>query len=108
MTPQRELAQILLKARAASDLGVVANMSVARSHRLANTMPKIAGIKMKILKSNGESPGSRKGAVTVSTAPANSMMAMRAERAPQVFITFTNSIARGNEAAASMIVATGS
>jgi hypothetical protein len=36
-------------------------MSAAKSHKLANTSPKVAGIKMKTARSNVLSPGSKKG-----------------------------------------------
>src|SRR5215467_13290279 len=53
-------APILLKARAASFFSVFSKISEARSQRLANTSPKIAGMNINMIKSSVLSPGCKK------------------------------------------------
>ncbi len=70
MPPARLPAPILLNERAASLLGVFSKMSDAKSHRLAKSSPKMAGMNMKMARSSLLSPGCRNGAAPASTAAA--------------------------------------
>ena len=99
MPPASVPAPILLKARAASCFSVFSKMSAAKSHKLANSSPKMAGIKMKTARSNMLSPGSKKGAAAAMTTAASSRIPTRAGRAPQIFIALTKIRASGKEAA---------
>src|SRR3970040_2301267 len=62
MPPARVAAPILLKARAASLLSAFSKMSDARSQRLANNNPKIAGMNMNMASNKLVSPATSKGA----------------------------------------------
>src|SRR5262249_25552002 len=75
-------APILLKARAASFFSVFSKISEARSQRLANTSPKIAGMNINMIKSSVLSPGCKNGAAAAITVAAVGRFYARRTRSP--------------------------
>ena len=108
MPPASVPAPILLKARAAPLFSVFSKMSDAKSHRLAKSSPKIAGMNMKMANSSLLSAGSKKGAAAAITVAASRRIPTLAGRAPQIFIALTKSRARGNEAPPILMYTSGS